>query len=51
MTLKQSIQEDNLTRKQEGLTGRRNHRNLTKLEADIKKDDLTKRQEEGLTGR
>ena len=34
----QSIQEDPLTRRQEeGLTGRRNHRNLTTREADITK--------------
>ena len=47
MTSKQSIQEYNLTRRQEeSLTGRRNYRNLTSLEADF-----TKRQEEGLTGR
>ena len=38
MTSKQSIKEDNLTRRQEdGLTERRNHRNLTSLEADITK--------------
>ena len=48
-TGKQSIQEDNLTRRQEeGLTERRNHRNLTSLEAEYY---LTKRQEEVPTGR
>ena len=46
MTSKQSIQDDNLTGTEEDcLTGRRNHRNLTSLEADI-----TKRQSYKKTG-
>ena len=47
MTSKQSIQEDELTRRQdEGLTEIKPHWKLTS-----QKYDLTKRQEEGLTGR
>ena len=40
MTSKQSIQEDNLTRKQEGLTGRTNLRNVTSVEAEIKINEV-----------
>ena len=52
MTSKQSIQKDNPARRQEeGVTERRNHRNLTLLEAEITKIQPCKKTGRRVTGR